>query len=89
LTATSTMKTDFVSCFEASTHYVCLKSFIFELRIMDSIFRPLIIYYDNPTIIFMAKNNKSSSPSKHSDIKYLATKEHVKKNKVVIKHIST
>ena len=56
---------------------------------MDSIFRPLIIYYDNPSIIFMAKNRKSGSPSKHIDIKYLATKEHVKENKVVIEHIST
>jgi len=83
------MKTEFVSCFEARTHYVCLKIFIFELRIMDSIFRPLIIYCDNPTIIFMAKNNKSDSPSKHIDIKYLATKKHVKQTKAVIKHIST
>jgi len=83
------MKTEFVSCFEASTYYVCLKSFIFELRIMVSTFRPLIINCDNSTIIFMAKNNKSGSSSKHIDIKYLATKEHVKENKLVIKHIST
>ncbi|KAL1161573.1 hypothetical protein V6Z11_A07G144100 [Gossypium hirsutum] len=39
--------------------------------------------------IFMAKNNKSGSRSKHIDIKYLAIREHVKAKKVVIEHINT
>ena len=37
----------------------------------------------------MAKNNKSGSQSKYIDIKYLAIRERVKENKVVIEHIST
>ena len=37
----------------------------------------------------MAKNNKSGSPSKHIDIKYLAIRERVKEKKVAIEHIST
>ena len=44
MTATSTMETEFISCFEATSHGVWLKSFISELRIMDSISRPLSIY---------------------------------------------
>ena len=39
--------------------------------------------------MFLAKNNKSGSHSKHIDIKYLAIREHVKSNKVAIEHIST
>ena len=37
----------------------------------------------------MAKKNKNGSLSKHIDIKYLAIKERVKEEKVVIEHIST
>ena len=89
LTATSTMEAEFVSCFEASSHGVWLKSFISRLRIVDSISRPLKLYCDNSATVFMAKNNKSGSRSKHIDIKYLATREHVKEEKVAIEHIST
>ena len=89
LSTTSTMKAEFVSCFEASSLGVWLKSFISKLRIVDSISRPLKLYCDNPVAVFMAKNNKSGSRSKHIDIKYLAIRERVKEEKVVIEHIST
>nr|CAN79398.1 hypothetical protein VITISV_016838 [Vitis vinifera] len=89
MTATSTMETEFISCFEATSHGAWLKSFIFGLRVMDSISRPLSIYCDNSAAVFMAKNNKSGSRSKHIDIKYLAIRERVKEKKVVIEHIST
>ncbi|XP_073049616.1 secreted RxLR effector protein 161-like [Primulina eburnea] len=72
LAATSTIEVEFVVCFEATSHVVWLKSFISRLRIMDSISRPLRIYGDNSAAVFMAKNNKSGSRSKHIDIKYLA-----------------
>ncbi|RVW67331.1 Retrovirus-related Pol polyprotein from transposon TNT 1-94 [Vitis vinifera] len=89
LIATSTMEVEFVSCFEATSHGVWLKSFISGLRVMDSISRPLKIYCDNSAVIFMAKNNKSSSRNKHIDIKYLALRERVKEKTVVIEHVST
>lgn len=37
----------------------------------------------------MAKNNKSGSWSKYIDIKYLAIRERVKDEKVVINHVNT
>ena len=89
LIATSTMEAEFMSCFKATLHGVRLKSFIFGLKVVDSISRPLKIYCDNSTTIFMAKNNKSSSRNKHIDIKYLAIREHVKEKTVVIEHVST
>ena len=78
LIATSTMEAEFVSCFKATSHEVWLKSFIFGLRVVDSIFRSLWIYCDNSTTIFMAKNKKSSSQNKHINIKCLAIRECVK-----------
>ena len=66
-----------------------LKSFIYGLIIIDSICRPLRILCDNSADVFMAKNNKNRSLSKHIDIKYLAIRERVKEEKVVIEHIST
>ena len=89
LTATSTMEAEFVSCFEATSHGVWLKSIISGLRIVNSISRPLKLYYDNSIAVFMAKNNKRGSRSKYIDIKYLAIRECVKEKKLVIEHIST
>ena len=86
---TSTMEVEFVSCFEATSQGVWLKSFISGLRVMDSISRPLRTFYDNSTTVFLAKNNKSGSRSKHIDIKYLVIRERVKEKQVVIEHIST
>ncbi|RYE14757.1 MAG: Ty1/Copia family ribonuclease HI [Sphingobacteriaceae bacterium] len=83
------MEAEFVSFFEATSHGVWLKSFIYGLKVVDSISRPLKLYSDNSAAVFMAKNNKSGSRSKHIDIKYLAIRERVKDDKVVIQHIST
>ena len=89
LVATSTMEAEFVSCFEASSQGIWLKSFISGLRIVDSISKPLRIYCDNSATVFFTKNNKSGSRSKHIDIKYLALKERVAAKKVTIQHINT
>ena len=61
LITTSTMEAKFVFCFDATSHGVWMKSFIYGLRIVDSISRPLNIYYDNLAAIFLAKINKSGS----------------------------
>ncbi|XP_041011264.1 secreted RxLR effector protein 161-like [Juglans microcarpa x Juglans regia] len=89
LTTTSTMEAEFVSYFEVTSHGVWLKSFISGFRIMDSISSLLRICCDNSSVVFMAKNNKSGSRSKHIDIKYLVIRESVKEKKMVIEHVST
>ena len=83
------MEAEFVSCFEATSHGVWLRSFMSGLRVIDSVSRPLRMFCDNSVAIFMAKNNKSGGRSKHIDIKYLAIKECVKEKKVIIEHVST
>ena len=66
-----------------------LRVFISRLKIVDTILRPLRIFCDNSVAVFMAKNKKSGSRSKHINIKYLAIRERVKDKKVVIKHGGT
>ena len=83
------MEAKFVSCFEATSHGVWLKIFMSGLRVVNSISRLLKLYCDNSTTVFMAKNNKSGSRSKHIDIKYLAVRERVKERKVIIELINT
>ena len=67
-----------MSYFQTNSHGVWLKSFIFELRIVDSISKPLKLYCDNLAAVFMAKNNKRGSRTKHFDIKYLTIREKAK-----------
>jgi len=68
--AISTTEAEFISCYEAASHGVWLKSFILGLRVMNSIWHPIRMCYDNPAVVFMAKNNKSGSWSKHIDIRF-------------------
>ena len=61
------MEVEFISCFEATSQGVWMKSFISGLKIVDSISRTLKIYYDNLVVVFMAKNNKNGSQSKQTN----------------------
>ena len=56
---------------------------------MDSISKPVRIYYDNLATVFFSKHNKSGSRTKHIDIKYLAVRERIKEQEVSIEHTST
>ncbi|XP_031106209.1 secreted RxLR effector protein 161-like [Ipomoea triloba] len=85
----STMEAEFISCLEATSQGVWLKNFISGHRVMDFISKPLKVYCDNSAVVFLSKNGKSGSRSKHIDIKFLAIRERVKNKVVVIEHINT
>jgi len=89
IVATSTMEAEFIACYEATTQALWLRNFVGGLKIADSIARSIKIFYDNRAAIFFSKNNKSGSRSKHIDIKYLRVREYIKRNEVLIEHIST
>jgi len=55
LVATLTTEVEFESCFEVTSHAIWLKGSISGLQIIDSISKPLSIYYDNSTAVFLAK----------------------------------
>jgi hypothetical protein len=88
IVATSTMEAKSVACYEATTLALWLRNFIGGLKIVDSIARPIQIFYDNSAAVFFSKNNNSGSRSKHIDIKYLSVRDNIKKHEVFIEHIS-
>ena len=63
--------------------------FYFQTWVVDSIVRPLKVYCDNVVTIVFSKNDRYSKGTKHIELKYLAIKEEVKKQRVSFEHIST
>ena len=89
LIATSTMEAKFVTCHEASNQAIWLQNFITELCIVDGIEKPLRIKCNNKVAELYSNNNRSSSKSKHIDLKFLVVKEIVQSFWVSIEHTST
>jgi hypothetical protein len=88
ITASLIMQAEFLSCYMAVGQAVWLKKFVPRLRVVDSILRPLTVYYDNKSVVFFSSNNKSSDAAKHIDIKYFVVKDRVQYQTVEIEHIS-
>ena len=87
--ASSTMEAEFVACFEATIQALWLRNFISGLGVVDTITKPLKIYYDNTAAVFFSKNDKYSRGAKHMELKYFAVKEEVQKQRVSIEHVRT
>ena len=52
LIASLTMYVEFIACYGASSQVVWLTNLILELQVVDSISRPIVIYYDNNAVVF-------------------------------------
>ena len=89
LIASSTMAAEFIACYEASNHGVWLRNFVTGLRIVDNINGPLKLFCDNKSAVLYSNNNRSSTKSKHIDIKFLVVKERVQSGQLSIEHIGT
>ena len=89
LVATSTMEAEFIACYEASNQGIWLRNFVTGLHVVNGIERPLKLYCDNNSAVLYSNSNRSSSKSKHIDIKFLAVKERVQSRLVSIEHIGT
>nr|KYP45353.1 Copia protein [Cajanus cajan] len=89
LIATSTIETKYVACYEATCQAVWLKNLIYGFHIVESISRPLVIYCDNIAAVHFSQNNRSSTRSKHFDIKFLFVREKVLDFHTRIEHIGT
>ena len=59
------------------------------MKVVDDIYRPLKLYYDNNPAVQYAHNNKSSGAAKHIDIKYYVVKDKVRDHIISLEHIST
>ena len=71
------MNVEFVACYKVSNHGIWLQNFVIGLHILEGVERPLILYCDNKSVVLYSNNNRSSSKSKHIDIKFLVVKEKV------------
>ena len=89
LTATSTFQAEYIAIYDATSHAIWLKNFITELKIVDSIERPLTMYCDNTAAVFFTKNNKRSSGSRNIDVKYFSVRENVRDKEIEVLKIST
>ena len=56
---------------------------------VDDIYRPLKLYYNNNPTVQYAHNNKSSGAAKYIDIKYYVMKDKVWDHVISLEHIST
>ncbi|TQE08813.1 hypothetical protein C1H46_005584 [Malus baccata] len=87
--STSTMEAEFVACFEGMKQAVWLKNFVSELKLVDSIQRPVKMFCDNNSAVFFSKNNKRTSASRLMDVKFLKVREKVKQRAIVVEHLTT
>jgi hypothetical protein len=82
------MYTEFIACYKALGQAMWLKNFILSLKVIDSISKPLTIYYNNKVVVFFSHNNKSSGADKHIDLRYLV-RERVQNHTINLEHIGT
>jgi hypothetical protein len=83
------MYAEFIACYEALGQAMWLKKFIPDLRVIDSISKPLTIYCDNKAAVFFSHNNKSNGASEHIDLRYLIVRERVQNHSINLEHIGT
>jgi hypothetical protein len=83
------MYAEFVTCYEATGQEMWLKKFVFDLRVLDSIERPLKLYCDNEPAVLYAYNNKKIKAVKHINIRFYVVKEKIQDQTISFEHIST
>ena len=64
-------------------------NFISALMIVHSISRSLKLFCDNSTAVSFSKNNRSTSRSKHINVKFFFVKEKVVESFILVEHTPT
>jgi hypothetical protein len=85
----SMMYAEFVTCYEAVGQTMWLKKFVPDLKVVDSIERPLKLYCDNEPAVLYAHNNKKTKAAKHINIRFYVVKEKIQDQTISLEHIST
>ena len=89
LTTSSTVETEYMVCYEATCHTIWLRNFISALEVVHPISRPLKLFYDNSAAVYFSRNTRSTSLSKHIDVKFFFVKEKVAKFLISVEHTAT
>ena len=88
-TAFSTIEVEYVACYEITCHTIWLRNFILALEVVHSISRPLKLFYDNSAVVYFSRNTRSTSCSKHIDVKFFFVKEKVAESLISVEHMPT
>ena len=78
-----------MACYEANCHAPWLQNFISALEVVHSISRPLKLLCDNFVAISFFRNTRSTSSSKHIDVKLFFVKEKVVESLISVEHMPT
>ncbi|KAJ0585764.1 putative RNA-directed DNA polymerase [Helianthus annuus] len=89
LTTTSTMMAEYIAVYNATCHGMLLRNLITGLKVVNSISRPLKLYYDNSAAVSFSNSNSSTGAGLYLDTKYLFVRERVEENNLCIEYIST
>ena len=77
-----------MTCYKATCHTIWLKNFISALEVVYSISRPLKLFCDNSAAVSLSKNTRSTSRSKHIDVKFLFVKKKVAESIILVENTS-
>ena len=89
LTTSSTMEVEYVACYKATCHAIWLRNFISALEVIHSISRHLKLFCDNSVVVSFSRNTRSTSRSKHIDVKFYFVKEKVTESLISVEHTLT
>ena len=78
-----------MACYEAICRAIWLQNFISTLEVVHSISRPVKLFCDNSTVVPFSRNTRSTSRSKHVDVKFFFVKEKVAKSLILVEHTPT
>jgi hypothetical protein len=85
----STIYAEFVARYEVVWQVMWLMKFVLSLRVIDSIERPLKLYYNNEPTVLYDHNNKKTKAVKHINIRFYVVKEKIQNQTISLEHIST
>ena len=78
-----------MACYEVSCPAIWLQNFISALEVVHSISRSLKLLCDNSTAVSFSRNTRSTSRSKHIDVKIFFVKEKVAESLILVEHTPT
>lgn len=79
---------DGITYYEGSNHGIWLCNFVIGPHAVNTIDKLLKLCYDKNSVVLYSNNNRSSSKSKHIDIKFLVV-ERIWSHQMSIEHIET
>ena len=89
LTTSSTMEVEYVAFYEATCHAIWLQNFISALEVVHFISRPSKLFSNNFAVVSFSRNTRSTSHSKHIDVKFFFVKVKVEESLISIEYMPT